>query len=180
MTREQEEYRALRATIRERGTARVCLFAAGMAAWAALAVASLALALPPLATIIPLLVLASTFEVTFALHAGVERLGRYLLVFHGDTWEQTAGSFGQPPGAVRLDALFTWVFLGAATANLMPLLVTVPVVQELAAVGLAHLVFVLRVLSAGRAARLQRDVDRRRFAEVFTEIVKGIKDEAGA
>jgi hypothetical protein len=55
----------------------------------------------------------------------------------------------------------------------MPLLVTVPIVQELTAVGLAHLVFVSRVLSAGRAARLQRDVDRRRFAEVFSEIVKG-------
>jgi hypothetical protein len=170
MTRDQEEYRAIRATIRERGTARVCLFAAGMAVWAALAVASLALALPPVATTIPLLVLVSTFEATFALHAGVERLGRYLLIFHGDTWEQAAGSFGQPPGAIKLDALFTWVFLAGATANLMPLLVTVPIVQELAAVGLAHLVFVLRVLSAGRAARLQRDVDRRRFAQILGEV----------
>ena len=42
--REQDEYSALRATIRERGTVRVGLFVAGMAAWAALTLATAALA----------------------------------------------------------------------------------------------------------------------------------------
>ncbi len=37
--RERHEYRALRDTIRERGTARVCLFAAGIAAWTAAVIA---------------------------------------------------------------------------------------------------------------------------------------------
>ena len=80
--RDHEEYRALRATIRERGTARVCIFAGGIVAWAAATIATAALASTPLATLLPLLVLASVFEAVFALHIGVERIGRYLQVFH--------------------------------------------------------------------------------------------------
>jgi hypothetical protein len=166
MTHEEEEYRALRGTIRERGTARVCLFAAGLAVWAALTVASIALAVPPVATLVPLLVLGATFEAVFALHTNVERLGRYLLVYHGDLWEHAAGSFGRPAGAVRLDALFTWPFVAAAFANLIPLLVTAPIFPELVVVSVGHLVFIMRVLAAGAAARRQREVDRRRFAEL--------------
>ena len=88
--REQLEYSALRATIRERGTARVCVFAAGVAAWGALTVATAVLASTPLATLLPLVVLASVFEAVFALHAGVERVGRYLQVFY---------EAGAPPGS---------------------------------------------------------------------------------
>src|SRR5437667_12138684 len=76
--REQERYAALRATIRERGTARVWVFAAGTAVWAALTVATTATSAPPVATLIPLVVLAASFEAVFALHVGVERVGRYL------------------------------------------------------------------------------------------------------
>jgi hypothetical protein len=80
--REQDEYNALRATIRERGTARVYVLVAGMTAWAAVTIATAALASTPLATLLPLLVLASVFEAIFALHVGVERLGRYIQVFY--------------------------------------------------------------------------------------------------
>ena len=38
--RDLEEYKALRATIRQRGTARTWVFGAGLAAWAALALAT--------------------------------------------------------------------------------------------------------------------------------------------
>src|SRR5262245_27009434 len=100
--REQEEYSALRATIRERGTARVWLLTIGVITWAALALVTVALALPPVAALLPLLVLVATFEGVFALHVGVERIGRYLLVFHGDEWERTAGTFGRPKGAIGL------------------------------------------------------------------------------
>src|SRR5262245_62163626 len=55
----QLEYKALRATIRERGTARVYVFAGGFAIWSALVVATAALAFPPVATLLPLLVLAA-------------------------------------------------------------------------------------------------------------------------
>ena len=77
--RELEEYRALRETIRERGTVRVWLAVMSTAAWAALALSALALAPWPVATLLPLLMLAAGFEGVFALHTGVERIGRYLL-----------------------------------------------------------------------------------------------------
>ena len=57
-SREREEYRALRATIRERGTARIAVFACGLGVWGALAVLT-AVAWPvPAATLVPLVVLA--------------------------------------------------------------------------------------------------------------------------
>jgi hypothetical protein len=71
--RELEEYRALRATIRERGATRIWIFLAGLAAWSALVVATAALAALPVATLLPLLILAGTFEAVFSLHTGVER-----------------------------------------------------------------------------------------------------------
>jgi hypothetical protein len=80
--RAQEEYRALRATIRERGTARVWVFVAGMAAWGALTVATATLASTPLAVLLPLLVLTAAFEAVVSLHVGVERIGRYIQVFY--------------------------------------------------------------------------------------------------
>ena len=74
--REQEEYKALRSTIRERGTARPWMALCGFVAWAALLLATAALSAPPVASIVPLLVLAAAFECVFALHVGVERIGR--------------------------------------------------------------------------------------------------------
>ena len=119
--REREEYRALRATIRERGTARVWIFVAGIAAWAALTMAVATLTSPPVATLMPLLVLAAAFEGVFALHVGVERVGRYIHVFfeeEGRGWEQTAMAFGRPRGSAATDAIFTVPFLLAALFNL--------------------------------------------------------------
>ena len=48
--RELEEYRALRATIRERGTARVWILIVGLLGWAGLVTAKAALAALPTAT----------------------------------------------------------------------------------------------------------------------------------
>src|SRR5438067_13911298 len=114
--REQQEYSALRATIRERGTARFCIFAGGIVGWGALATASAAVASTPIATLLPLLVLACLFETIFALHVGVERVGRYVQVFYetdeGDArWEHAGMAFGRPSGAVAIDALFSMPFL---------------------------------------------------------------------
>jgi hypothetical protein len=164
--RAAEEYAALRATIRERGTARVYIFALGVAVWAALALASVVLAIPPVATLIPLVVLAATFEGVYGLHAGVERIGRYLLVFHEDRWEQVAGVFGRPAGAPSSDPLFSTVFVLAALVNLVPLLATTPIVQELLIVGTAHAAFGARVLRARAAGRRQRAVDTERFRQL--------------
>jgi hypothetical protein len=82
--RELEEYRTLRDTIRQRGTTRIWVFLAGLTAWAALTVATAALAALPIATLLPLLILAAAFEAVFSLHVGVERIGRYVQVFFED------------------------------------------------------------------------------------------------
>jgi hypothetical protein len=172
--REQEEYRALRATIRERGTTRVWVFVTGVAAWAALAVATAALASPPVATLLPLLVLAAVFEAVFALHVGVERIGRYIQVFYetedqdvpvGGTpgWEHAAMAFGRAKGVVTTDALFSIPFLLAGVFNVMPALIAQPTPPELVFVGGAHALFVLRLVVARAAAAKQRAIDLERF-----------------
>jgi hypothetical protein len=177
---DQEEYSALRATIRERGTARVCIFAAGVAAWTAATIATAALASSPVASLLPLLLLACVFEAIFALHVGVERIGRYLQVFYEDPgepggsgssgtsggsggWEHAAMAFGRPPGAARVDALFTVPFLLAAVFNIAPALLLNPVRTELIFVGGAHLLFALRLFVARTAASRQRAIDLERF-----------------
>ena len=164
---EQEEYKALRATIRERGTSRVWLALCGFVAWAALLVATAALSQPPVACIVPLLVLAAAFECVFAVHVGVERIGRYLQVFYEDRWEQTAMAFGRPPGAVGLDPLFSIPFALAVLINMMPALIQGPTPQEIVFVGGAHALLLLRIVVARAAAGKQREVDLKRFAELF-------------
>ena len=167
--REREEYRALRATIRERGTARVWIFVAGIAAWAALTMAVATLTSPPVATLMPLLVLAAAFEGVFALHVGVERVGRYIHVFfeeEGGGWEHTAMAFGRPRGSAATDAIFTVPFLLAALFNLAPALIAQPTRPELIFVGGAHALFVLRLVVARTSASKQRTVDLARFQEL--------------
>ena len=164
---EQEHYAALRATIRERGTARVYVFVAGLVAWAALTVGTTAISAPPVATLVPLLILAATFEAVFALHVGVERVGRYLEVFFDDGWERAAMAFGRPKHAVRIDALFVAVFALAAAWNLMPALVAQPTSEEIAFIGGAHALFGVRLVYARFTASKQREIDRARFRELL-------------
>jgi len=182
--REQEEYRALRATIRERGTARVSIFSAGVAAWTAATIATAALASSPVASLLPLLLLACVFEAIFALHIGVERIGRYLQVFYersGESagsseaagsigWEHAAMAFGRPPGAATTDALFTVPFLLAAIFNIVPPLLLNPIRAELIFVGGAHALFALRLIVARTAAGRQRAIDLARFQQLKREL----------
>jgi hypothetical protein len=175
----QDEYNALRATIRERGTARVCIFVAGIVAWAAAIIATTALASSPVATLLPLLVLGAVFEAVFALQVGVERIGRYIQVFHeaeGGTgsggngqWEHIAMAFGKPPDAATTDALFSVPFLVAGLFNVAPAMLLHPVMDELIFVGAAHALFVLRIVVARQAAGKQRAIDLRRFQELKRE-----------
>jgi hypothetical protein len=182
--REQDEYRALRDTIRERGTARVWVFVAGVSVWAALTLAIAALASTPMACLLPLLVLGIVFEAVFALHVGVERVGRYLQVFHeseaeaaGEAgraggldgtlgWEHAAMAFGRPAGAATADPLFVIPFLLAGLFNIAPALLLHPIPEELIVVGGAHLLFVLRLVFARRAAATQRAIDLARFQQI--------------
>lgn len=112
------EYHGLRATIRERGTLRICVVTVGLIAMSALVVALRGAHLSGAIALLPLLVLAATFEINFFVHTGVERIGRYLQVFHeergGTTgWETTAMNYGAkyPSG---LDPLFSVLFAAAA------------------------------------------------------------------
>jgi hypothetical protein len=163
--RELEEYKALRATIRERGTARTWVFVAGLAAWAALAAAS-TLVPVPLVAVIPLVLLAGVFEAVFALHVAVERIGRYLDVFFEDRWEQTALAFGVPLGGTGADPLFVVVFALATLCNFVPVLLAEPVTVELVAIGGGHMIFLLRLAIARRSTARQRPADRARFEQM--------------
>lgn len=170
--REREEYSALRATIRERGTTRIWVFFIGIVAWGGLTVATAALASTPLAGLLPLLVLASTFEAVLALHVGVERIGRYIQVFfEADQpgWEHAAMDFGRPARAITTDALFAVPFLLAALVNFAPVMIAEPVRAELIFTGGAHMLFVLRVVAARAAAAKQRQIDLARFRQLKTE-----------
>ena len=171
-----EEYKALRATIRERGTIRLIVTAITFVAWAALVLTLVSRAVVPALGLIPLVVLLAGFEVIFALHVGVERVGRFLQV-HYETpgalpaWETTAMGLGKQPGGTGgLDALFGWVFaiatlLNFATSALLTLGGLEGTFVELLVIGLLHLLFVIRLLNARRFAAGQRQRDLEWFAK---------------
>lgn len=164
-----EEYSALRATIRERGTRRMTLVAGVAVAWAALAIATEIWVATPISTLIPLLVLAAGFEAAFAMHVGVERIGRYLQVEYeggdGPAWEHTAMRFGASPtpSAGRVDPLFAALFICGTVLNLVPVILMTLGISgafgELALVSLVHAAFVVRIIRARSYAARQRELD---------------------
>ena len=171
---EIEEYRALRATIQQRGTVRVCLFLAAMVAWAAATIATAALAALPVATLLPLLLLAAGFEAVFSLHTGVERIGRYLQVFYDDgeaasparEWERTAMAYGRAHPGSGSDPLFSLFFIVAAVLNFVPVILAEPVQIEVIVVGAVHLILVARILIGHHASSGQRARDLERFQRI--------------
>jgi hypothetical protein len=115
--------------------------------------------------------LASACEAVFALHIGVERVGRSIQVFHEAEndeakWEHTAMSFGLPQGAAKTDALFVVPFLLAGIFNIMPALIAQPTPPELVFVGGAHALFGLRLFVARHAAATQRAIDLERVKQL--------------
>jgi hypothetical protein len=171
--REIEEYKALRATIQQRGTVRVCLFLATLIAWAAATIATAALAALPVATLLPLLLLAAGFEAVFSLHTGVERIGRYLQVFYDDEpipsareWERTAMAYARAYPRGGSDPLFSLYFIVAAVLNFVPVILAEPVQIEVIVVGALHLILVARVIAARHAASGQRARDLERFQRI--------------
>lgn len=164
--RELEEFKALRDTVRSRGTARIIVLVAGTIGWAALTFGTAALADLPVATFLPLLILAITFEAVFSLHVGVERIGRYIQVFledDGRGWEHVAMALGPPLKRAGADPLFTAYFLIAVALNIAPALLAQPVPIELGVVLGAHAIVAVRIVMARRAASRQRAADLERF-----------------
>jgi hypothetical protein len=170
--RELEEFRELRATVRERGTARIWVFVAGMIGWAGLTIATASLAALPVATFLPLLILALTFEAVFSLHVTVERVGRYIQVFLEDEegrrgWEHVAMAVGPPLKGTSVDPLFTAYFVIAVFLNTGPALLAQPLLPiEAGAVLAAHVIVIVRILVARGIASRQRAADLKRFTEL--------------
>ena len=162
------EYQELRATIRERGSLRMWAILVGLFAWGVLAMVLIATDGRGGITMVPFLVLAATFEISFFIHIGIERIGRYIQVFHEESsgsagWETTAMNYGRNfPGG--LDPLFITLFALSAGANyLSSLTLTTRRPGWVVVSVIAHLAFGWRLVIAKRLAANQRATDLERF-----------------
>ena len=167
------EFEALRATIRERGTVRMILLPVAFGVWAAVAIATTAAVALPIAALVPLVVLAAGFASIYALHVNVERIGRYIQVFHEDNggWEHVAMAFGQRFPGRGSDALFSALFLIATALNFLPVGLggTTP---EMVVAGLLHLILAFHIGTARRRAARQRQQDLDRFTALRDDVVR--------
>jgi hypothetical protein len=165
--RQQTEYAAMRDTIRQRGTARMVLVPVVFIGWAATAVATAAVITVALSTLVPLLVLAAGFEAVFALHMNVERIGRYLQVFHEreDGWEQIAMTFGQRFPGSGPDPLFAQLFVFGVSVNFLPAALGGELL-EVVVIAVLHLGLIYRIRTARVAAAKQRVDDLDRFQQL--------------
>ncbi len=182
MTEQQlHEFRSLRDAVANRGQLRVALTFAGLCVWA-MVLTALVIALPyPVAAIVPLTVLLTTFEAIRPLHFGAERIGRYLQVFYEEAnatnavldtpltppaWERTAMAFGAAvPGAAG-HPLFAPMFAVATLVNLLAVILAEPIPEELALLTLPHLAFLAWLVRTDAAMRAQRPRELARFREL--------------
>ena len=169
--RRQAEYAAMRATIRERGTVRMVLAPIVFAAWAATAIATSAVITVAVSTLLPLVVLAAGYEAIFALYLNVERIGRYLQVFHetgdgaaGGEWEHVTMEFGRRfPGGP--DPLFTRLFMAAVSVNFLPAILGGTNI-EIGILAVMHFLVVNRIRMGQNTARDLRIADLERFRQL--------------
>ena len=158
------EYRALRETIRQRGTLRMALIPVIFIGWAATAIATAAVITVAISTLVPLIVLVAGFEAIFALHVNVERIGRYLQAFYeaDGGWEQVAMAFGQRFPSAGPDPLFAQLFVFAISLNFLPVALGGEI-PEVVVLAVLHILAVYRIRSARGIARRQRAEDLERF-----------------
>lgn len=171
------EFRVLRDTIAWRGTVRMALVPMVLLGWALIWTLLVVNGRTGFSIVVPLVVLAGGWEAVYALHVGVERIGRYLQVAYegpdGPLWESTAMRLGPGLPGGGVDPLFTRAFALAAAANLLP---AVPrtagqVFWFLIALAI-HGVFVARLLRARRAAARQRALDLESMRTVRQELTR--------
>lgn len=138
--------------------------------WAGTAVATAAVITVALSTLIPLLVLAAGFEAVFALSMNVERIGRYLQVFHerDGGWEQVAMAFGRRFPGAGPDPLFAQLFVFGVSVNFLPAALGGELL-EVGVIAALHLLLVYRIRSARQAAATQRAQDLERFEQIRNE-----------
>ena len=164
------EYRTLRDTIRQRGTARMVLVPLTFIGWAATAGAVASVITVAISTLVPLMVLAAGFEAVFALHMNVERIGRYLQVFHegDDGWERVAMDYGRRFPGSGPDPLFARLFIFGVSANFLPaVLIGEPI--EVGVIAVVHLALIYRIRMAAGAAARQRAEDLERYEQLRRE-----------
>ena len=175
------EYRELRATIRERGSLRHLTVLITFSVWTATMMWAASTFSVPIFFVLPLIVLVAGFEVTFALHVGVERIGRFVQVrYERDlgsavSWERTAMSLRVPGGGI--DPLFLKVFVAAVILNLLVGIWIGSagtgagdarfVGTELVIFLVVHAAAVVRWMGAARFARSQRARELPAFEELI-------------
>jgi hypothetical protein len=168
-SRQELEYQALRATIAQRGTVRMILVPVTFIAWAATAVTTAAVITVALSTLVPLLVLAAGFEAIFALHLNVERIGRYVEVFHEPDggWEHVSMEFGRRFPGTGTDPLFARLFVVAVSVNYLPVALGGEM-AEMIVLAILHLVLINRIRMARNTAAGFRSADLDRFRQIAT------------
>ena len=168
----EDEYKALRATIQHRGTARIIVLPLVFVGWAGAAVAAAGVITVPVSTLVPLLILVAGFEAVFALHISIERIGRYLQVFHeGDGgWERVTMLFGQRFPGSGPDPLFGRLFVLATSVNFLPAGLGFESLPELVLLAIPHLFFINRIRMARAFAASQRTGDLERFTALSREL----------
>jgi len=165
-----EEYRALRATIRERGSLRFLVTSITFSAWAAILTTLCVVTVVPTFILVPLVVLAAGFELNLAIHVGVERVGRYLQLKYERNpesaagWEHAVMKLQVPKGGV--DALFLVLFLSALALTFVVALWLAAAVTEAGEIGairaetlvvaVLHAIVAARWLQAAKYAKSQR------------------------
>jgi hypothetical protein len=110
------------------------------------------------------MVLAAGFEGIFALYTNVERIGRYVQVFHEREpgWEHVTMELGRRYPGGGPDPLFGGLFVIAVSINYLPAaLGGTPV--ELAVLAVLHLAVIFRMRLARLAAANQRAADLEKF-----------------
>ena len=174
-----EEFRALRATIRARGSLRLALATSGFSAWALVLVAVLAWLPNPIAGTIPLVLLVSGFEVNRMLHLGIERIGRYLQVFYEDhadadagtpAWERTVMKLAPSVPGAGGHALLLPTFLIATLINFLSVVLPGPLPLELGVMAVPHLVFIAWMIWCDRGMRRQRAQELEAFAKIRSTV----------
>jgi hypothetical protein len=173
MTSKEDEFRALRATIQQRGTVRMIVVPLVFVGWAGTAVATAAVITVAVSTLVPLLILVAGFESVFALHVNIERIGRYLQVFHEREaigWEGVASRFSQRFAAAGPDPLFGRLFVLATSVNFLPAALGWENIPELVVLAALHLLFINRIRLARAFAAAQRQQDMDRFETLRMEL----------
>jgi len=161
------EYDSLRAAIRVRSVATPALLVLAILGWAALTLWVFTSDVVSAATLVPLIALVAGFEALYLLHLHTTRLAAYLQVAYDAPWETTSLSYRQRFGPFGSNSLFAILFVLATLVNVVPAAVS-GAPEELAGIGVAHALFVIRIIVATRRATRLEAEDLERFRSLLS------------